>query len=322
VGLRQRIGALAYDWLPFERRIRGSWLEIRNRNETIATDGRGVRCEWRYQSDLHIANVFPSTSARLMRRAFAEWPIERRDAPPPSAQPEVSFLIGHRGLDRLPLLRETLATIAGQRGAAVECIVVEQSIAPEIELPPWVRYIHTPLPRPDLPYCRSWAFNVAARAARGAALILHDNDVLVPARYAAEVLARVREGWQFLDLKRFIFYLSPEQRIATIAQNLHAGVSVVAERAAYEAIGGFDEGFIGWGGEDNDFWDRAESTGRAYAFGYLPMIHLYHSFQPGKWKESAPGVARYRALEAIPPEERIARLRRREQGRVEGPSAD
>jgi len=187
-------------------------------------------------------------------------------------------------------------------------------------LPPWVRHIHTPLPQPDLPYSRSWAFNVAARHARGTVLILHDNDALVPARYAAEAIARVTEGWQFLDLKRFIFYLSAEGRIASIAQNLGAGLSVVADRVAYENIGGFDEAFIGWGGEDNDFWDRAASTGRAYAFGYLPMIHLYHPFQPGKWKESAPGVSRYRTIEGIAPEERIARLRRREQGRIEGPS--
>src|SRR5688572_16444644 len=72
--LRQRAGALLHDWPRFERHmISGAWPKIRNRNEIIATDGRGVRCEWRFTSDLHLANVFPSAAARLMRRAFDEW---------------------------------------------------------------------------------------------------------------------------------------------------------------------------------------------------------------------------------------------------------
>ena len=260
-----------------------------------------------------------------MQRAFERWPIAMRDARPPNERPQVSFLIGHRGNDRLPHLLATLRSIAGQRDLAIECIVVEQS---------WVRYIHTPLPRRDLPYCRSWAFNVAARHARGETLIFHDNDVLVPAAYASESLARIRDGWQFLDLKRFLFYLSSKDTaqlfareivrtdiVTTISQNLRGG-SIVAARGAFESIGGFDEAFVGWGGEDNDFWDRAETTGRVYAFGYLPMIHLHHPQQPGKWKESTPGVARYREIESIPAAERIARLLERKQGRMGGPVTD
>jgi len=197
-----------------------------------------------------------------------------------------------------------------------------------------VRYIHTPLPRPDLPYCRSWTFNVAARAASSDVLILHDGDFLVPQCYAAEAFARVRDGFHFADLKRFLFYLDaadarraeagvPLRRLhpITVVQNLQGGGSVVAARDAYLAIGGFDESFVGWGGEDNDFWDRASSVERIFDFGYLPFIHLHHEAQPGKIGGTA-AKERYRELESIPPAERIARLLAREQGRVDGPAIE
>ena len=68
-----------------------------------------------------------------MARAFGEWPVAFADRPASGeAGPDVSFVIGHRGLDRLPHLSRVLASIAAQEGAAVECIVVEQSAEPEI----------------------------------------------------------------------------------------------------------------------------------------------------------------------------------------------
>lgn len=49
---RLRAGALLYDWPLFELRMRGharaggpeTWLTIRNRNESIGTDGIGAEC--------------------------------------------------------------------------------------------------------------------------------------------------------------------------------------------------------------------------------------------------------------------------------------
>src|SRR6476660_4906246 len=123
MGLRQRIGALIYDWPRYRRLLRsGRWELMHNRNERISTDGRGVKCEWRFTSDLHIANVYPSMGRRLMEAAFARWPIAGQAEACPTEStwqqpsvgqasacpPEVSFVIGHRGLDRLPLLLETL----------------------------------------------------------------------------------------------------------------------------------------------------------------------------------------------------------------------
>jgi GT2 family glycosyltransferase len=229
---------------------------------------------------------------------------------------------------------------------------VEQSIKEEVKasLPNWVRYIHTPLPRPDLPYCRSWALNVGAREAKGKVLILHDNDFLVPVDYASDVLSKFNSGNEVIQPKRFMFYLSQKgterifakhvkgfinqhdsnncchredrrdaaissfkNKIASppaearndampkglmaaheisfrliiqiaperIVQNLEAGGSIAVGRDAYFAIGGFDESFIGWGGEDNEFWDRAQ-TRKVCPYGFLPLVHLWHPGQPDK----------------------------------------
>jgi hypothetical protein len=346
VSLRHILGSLVYDCVPFELRLRGigmrdglpdPWLQIRNRRDVISTNGRGVQCHWRFASDLHLSKVFPSTAARLMRRALARWPMKMRDTPAAASGPlRVSFLIGHRGTARLPHLLATLRNIAAQGGVRFECIVVEQSVVPEVEsfLPAWVRYIHTPLPRPDLPYCRSWAFNVAVRRAQGDILVLHDNDVLIPERYAYDAVQRVEEGYSFVDLKRFIFYLDanatarvfvtgvpPAGVPALVVQNLDGGLSIVARRDAYDAIGGFDESYIGWGGEDNDFVDRAGFFGGVYRFGYMPMIHLEHPPQSGKATQTTGAIRRYRTMEGVDPGERIARLCAIEQGRMEGPAA-
>ena len=310
MGLRQRIGALIYDWPRYRRAMRsGRWELMHNRNERISTDGRGVKCEWRFTSDLHIANVYPSMGKKLMDAAFAQWPIVNRDAPERLGD-DVSFVIGHRGLDRLPLLRETLRSIAGQEGAAIECVVVEQAAEREVErhLPSWCRYLFTEC---TTDYNRAAAFNAGARAARGTFVILHDNDIVVPARYAAEVVARGAEGFDFLNLQRFLFHLDERGALATVMQNAQGG-SIAARRDAFFAIGGFDDAFVGWGGEDNDFWDRAETTRKAFHYGYLPMIHLHHPPQKGKVDgAAAPAVQRYRLLENVPPEERIRRLRER-----------
>jgi len=93
-------------------------------------------------------------------------------------------------------------------------------------------------------------------------------------------------------------------------QNLEAGGSIAIARDKYWQIGGFDEAFIGWGGEDNEFWERAQTL-KVWNYGYLPMVHLWHTAQPDKTNNSntAPSVILYSQLSKLPVTARIENLR-------------
>lgn len=314
------------------------YVALCNRNEALqaAPDGIGYRCEWQWTSDLHAPKVMPGLGARLMRLALRDHPVRFSDAPPEyGGLPEVSFIIGHRGLGRLPHLLKTLESIAGQSDVAIECIVVEQEVEACLgaRLPGWVRLVHTPPPTPEMPFCRSWAFNVGARHARGQLLVLHDNDLLMSADYAARSLSRIRAGFDVVNLKRFGFYLTEahtqevfaENSVVTIrppgsiVQNLLGGGSVAIAREAYLRIGGMDEGFVGWGGEDNEFWERA-MTLRVWSYGCLPYVHMWHPAQAGKYQSENPTLARYRQLSGLDAAKRIVALGSTPSGEVSGPT--
>ncbi len=350
-GLRQRLGALLLDlpgylWNIFRvqlPRTHPTWVYIRNRNESLITSGQGVgvKCDWQWTSELHLANVFPMFGKWLCRRTLRDFPIILSESPHANGireKAEVCFAIGHRGRDRLPLLLQTLKSIAGQRSCAVECIVVEQDHEQRIRehLPEWVRYIHTPPPNADMPYSRAWAFNVAARSAQSECLIFHDSDMLVCRDYAKFVLEYHQRGFAFINLKRFIFYLSKahSNRLSmsgqlhcdsdpeAVLQNSESGGSFGANKSAFWEIGGFDERFVGWGGEDTELWERAQ-TQHVYPFGYLPVVHLWHARQDEKYMEDD-GSAKvlFRKLTKVPVSERIRKLREIRVGELVGPKAD
>lgn len=92
-----------------------------------------------------------------------------------------------------------------------------------------------------------------------------------------------------------------------VVQNLEAGESLAITRDTYFAIGGFDESFTGWGGEDNEFWERA-ATRCLWPYGYLPFVHLWHAAQPDKHDAQRQTAELLEQLSAIPASQRIANL--------------
>lgn len=304
-----------------------SYLKICNRYEQCEPDlfGKGYRCNWQWTSDLHAPKYLPFLGKWLMKRALKDHPIKIIDeSGQQSIDPDITFIIGHRGTTRLPHLLATLKSIASQQKCSIECIVVEQDHKQLIkgQLPDWVRYIYTPVPTPDYSYNRSWTFNVGFQIARGKVLILHDNDMLIPIDYASEILPIINKGYEVVNLKRFIFYLTEvhtqllfenqyrllEQAPESIVQNLEAGGSIAIGRDAFKKIGGMDESFIGWGGEDNEFWERAQTL-KVWSWAYLPIVHLWHPAQPEKHKANNSTLNHYQILSGIPAQTRIEKLK-------------
>jgi len=328
---KQKLGTFVHDWPRFLLSLRPTrsslrrspWCLMRNRNDRLLLEPtEGVKCAWSDTRTLHLCDVFPVAGKWLLRRALKDWPICLRDTPDPSLcdeRPNVSFIIGHKGRERLPNLLITLQSIAGQTGTSFECIVVEQDKDPIVSelLPDWIQYIHVPTYL-HAPYNRSAAFNEGVRMAKGQIFILHDNDMVVPSGYAAEHVRQMEKGFEVFQLKRWIFYLQSVPghntheafsdlcriSIQQVLENSCGGGSMGITPKAFFEIGGMDEEFVGWGGEDVEFWERA-LTRKTWQYGYLPLIHLWHESQPKKHDANNRTTILLKNKLAIPCKERI-----------------
>lgn len=306
------------------------WVHLCNRNETLHmnSDGPGVHCPWRWTSDLHACSVRAALGMRLARRAFTDWPIRFKDQPEGDGHPDVSFIIAHEGAERLDHVVWTVRSIMAQRETSIECLVVDQSAIPAIgdHLPRAVRHFHRPRPEGFAGWRKSWAFNQGAREAAGQILVFHDGDILCPDRYARSIIDQIRDHGA-ASIQRFLFNLSESDTRTVfetgnwpakfqperIRQNWEGGTIAVRREAFFE-LGGYDEAFVGWGGEDNEFFDRCRAVNHV-RFGFVPFVHLWHPAQTDKHTASNGNITH--ALDAriaIPAEQRMAELRQRNFG--------
>jgi GT2 family glycosyltransferase len=298
--LRHSMGVVVFDLprLAPQLLTPGQWWKVCNREDicNLAPDGHGLSVGGRWSKTIHACYVFPPVGKLLMRRALQEWPIELRDQPLETGSPRISVVIPHRGRAREEQLRLCLASFLAQRSVAVECIVVEQSPVAELgPLPPGVRHVHLAHPTDPEPWRKSWAYNVGVRAASCDLVLCHDGDILVPRDYAAELCRRFQDpSLEVLHPQRFLFYLdqATSQHIQvnsrlraciphSVSQNWCGGTLAI-RRSAFDAIGGFDERFVDWGGEDDEFYDRCRLL-RQVTYGYLPFVHLWHPAQISKF---------------------------------------
>lgn len=341
--VREWLGVAIHDWHRYRRAFADGvdsshhWTRLCNRIEhvTVNPNGPGVQCEWEWGSDLHACHVWPSLGRKLMEVALRECPIRFAESKPMRTGTRVSFIIAHGGRSRLPQLCLTLKSLFAQTEIDLECVVVDQSEEPIFaELPPEIVYRHLTKAGVDQGWHKSWAYNVGARLATGEILVFHDGDICVPEKYGSSIVETLTQGrWQAASLQRVLFYLNDadtervEKQLRFSGSNVPLkvfqnwkGGTIAIRRDAFFAIGGFDEGFVDWGGEDDEFYDRCRQALAHCRYGYLPFVHLWHP--PQSDRKAADNVNINHVMPwrmGLPVVERVQELATRDFGNPRGP---
>jgi hypothetical protein len=289
---------------PGWARRRGvEWQDLCNRREVVAKceDGMGRVCDWKDSSFLTVGRLFPSTGGRLLRHA---WSGELSQVKVP-----VSVILPVRGKERFEAVVRVANALRGMAGHGSEVLLCEHAAEAcyRRDWPDGIRHILVQAAENE-GFNKSKALNAGALAARNPILLLHDADVLPPSDYVARGVERmVLGGWEAVRPIRLLFMLDREQtqtclqtgdvlgaRMIRDIQENNPGLSTFVQRSTYMEVGGHDERFEGWGGEDLEFLDRLQ-TRRLYPGAFLPAVHLWHA--PAEQKSS--GHRNARLLESI-----------------------
>ncbi len=332
MSLKQQLGCWFHErWrlelvlrLPhLARHFQLAWPDVCNRQEhMVRGDGQGRVCPWEESSWLTVARTFPVVGGRLLQHCLKQWPLgfSDRSLYDPERNPEISVVIPVGGEERMAPCRTVLAALAGQAGVTFEAVVVEEgerSLFP-VELGAKVRYLflHRPV---GAAYCKSRMLNAGAAVARGRHLLLHDADVVVPSRYLEEIVRCLDAGVDGVRPLRFLFCLDKDTSrrvqetldlsgigsIRDVMQNFPGG-SVGVRRDVFKRLGGMDERFQDWGGEDLEFLDRLK-TCRLYDGAWMPGLHLWHA-PAGQKRSGHRNLELMQQIRSIPAEQRIERL--------------
>jgi hypothetical protein len=305
------------------------WIDLCNRNEHLLKgDGADARaCMWEDSSFLTVARFFPRVGGRLLKHCLKRWPICLREEMPQSwidKTAKISVILPVGTEDRIALFKTVLMSFLGQDYQAMEILVVECSARPAYKdvLPRGVKYIFVDDKSDNAGFKKSLAMNIGVDNADSRYVLLHDADTVVPSAYVRSITFHLDAGWDAVQPVRFLFHLNKYDtkkfismkkmyfpRNVELLQQNFPGLSTAILKSVYQSIGGHDESFVGWGGEDLEFLDRLKTV-NLFSGNYASAVHLWHS--PAQKKASGDRnnliMSQKRALS---PQERIIELLKR-----------
>jgi hypothetical protein len=230
-----------------------------------------------------------------------------------SPDPVVSVVVPHGGVERLPHLMTTLATLHQQEGR-LEIIVVEMgSVSGAMECAQRWRCQYLFLEH-DGEFERARSLNAGQAIASGELVLWLDNDLLLPPGFIARAVQELRErNLDFLTPYTSVRYLSAADsrgvmqgvgdaaacrpvNVLSSGTGASGGIGLV-RHAFLQRHGGLVEGFRGWGGEDNAWNHKIALLGRAGCTRRRDqhVHHLYHpasgGYEPGAASRANPHYA-------------------------------
>ena len=215
--------------------------------------------------------------------------------------------------DHLTRQRAWLERLRAEELDDFEWIVVEgderASATPALDLP-WCRYDFVSM---SGPFHKSALLNHAAGMSPASLLCPFDVDILpaqgtlsLHCQLATEAHRMLIAGyrlnlpdlpsvasprdctWRWLQslVGASAEVLGPEENPSALRKYLlhgeRFGVCPMYRREDWEAVGGVDERYVGWGGEDQDLIERVVDTGRTLARSYdLIYFHMPHGREAG-----------------------------------------
>jgi hypothetical protein len=181
----------------------------------------------------------------------------------------------------------------------------------EREFPDWSIHIG---PSDDGPFQRSQAVNRAAAEAGDwdVALIIDGDTVSHPQAVRAAVSHALDSGGLAIAHRSRLMLTKSATQQLLAGKRVDSGrrqnvsrvwsgsdsvsCAVAVSRGTWDLVGGFDERFVGWGGEDTAFLLACETlTGMPAHFEQAECLHLWHEAQP-EASRSAPTYVRNQAL--------------------------
>jgi len=198
-----------------------------------------------------------------------------------------TYVIGYRHkIDRLQNLRRVLDWINGFNG--VEVLIIEQDKHSKIShLNLKAKHIFI---KSNLPYNRSWSFNVALKNSNSSVIVFGDSDLIMePNQFIAGLQAL--QSYEMVSPYHTVVDLTPSETGLPMEEvmkidrpgrgetdnqkiNISGGISMF-RKESIQKIAGWNEDFWSWGGEDDyqtlkvqNFLSWTELRARCY--------HLYH----------------------------------------------
>ncbi len=172
------------------------------------------------------------------------------------------------------------------------------------------------------PFNKSWGLNIGARGATAPLLVFTDADLIVDGILARSVAYR-HSGFQLLKPYRRLIDLTPEEtaevrggrfdwipeRAADAPANRESVAEVIVlcgglflmRADVFANLGGWDERFLGWGGEDDAFSYKVQRMRLStLELDERPALHLWHPramIDPALYRDNRELLLRYRAYD-------------------------